>query len=133
MEPQDNTAVSCVTESTTKSLITLGTESKRKAKGKRSEGRFGATAYKSEWTADQDDLLRQLASKGRKPNWVEIANNIQGKTSKECRYRLTTLNKSKSAWTLQEDLKLMVLVRNHLGSRNWTQVSKALGGKKSAA
>ena len=72
----------------------------------------------------------------RKIDWVEISNSIAGKSPQECRYRFATKIKTKKTssvkntqihtnWSLEEDLRLKILVENHFGTKNWVKVSSA--------
>ena len=45
-------------------------------------------------------------------NWREIANNVEGKTSVECRLRYYQINPliNRARWTYEEDLLLTIAV-----------------------
>jgi hypothetical protein len=52
-EPKVNAGVSCVTETSTKSLVTVGTKSRRRVRFQQiKKGDFGANTYKSDWTPE---------------------------------------------------------------------------------
>ena len=57
-EPKIDAAASCVTETSTKSLVTVGTKSRRRVRFQEIKtGDFGAISYQVSWPPDQDSIL----------------------------------------------------------------------------
>jgi len=84
---------------------------------------------KGQWSAQEDTRLVMLVSKGFK-NWGQLASQMQGRTSKQCRERWCHhLDPSvkKGDYTDDEDQKILLL-QNELGNK-WAEISKQLPGR----
>jgi len=89
---------------------------------------------KGHWTTEEDrnlvDFVRELASEGMVKNWGEVANQIPGRTSKQCRERwFNHLDPSikRGNYTEQEDT-LILTEQARLGNR-WSIISAMLPGR----
>ena len=87
---------------------------------------------KGRWTAEEDAALRKRVAKGYK-NWGEVAEDIPGRSFKQCRERWThRLQPSRSLdkkvpWTPEEDT-LLIAGREQFGS-NFTAIARMLPGR----
>lgn len=77
------------------------------------------------WTSDEDDKLRKLVKKYNGRQWKMVAQGIGKRSAAQCRQRWAGLccpNKTKRAWTKDEDAKLHKYVKAH-GASNWSKVA----------
>lgn len=84
---------------------------------------------KGRWVEEEDRMLVYLVSQGYK-NWGQVAVNMPGRTSKQCRERWNNyLNPTlvHSAFTPEEDDKLLEL-QGKLGNK-WAHIARALPGR----
>ncbi|KAI0080031.1 hypothetical protein K474DRAFT_1705048 [Panus rudis PR-1116 ss-1] len=83
------------------------------------------------WTKDEDALLIQAVSvHGEVDNWKTIALSVPGRTNKACRKRwLHSLSPAvkKSAWTKEEDEKLLALYAIH--GTKWSVIARQIPGR----
>lgn len=89
---------------------------------------------KGHWTPEEDSrlvaLVRKLAVKGMIKNWAGVANDVRGRTSKQCRERwFNHLDPSlkRGNYTAEED-RLIVEQQALLGNR-WSVISGMLPGR----
>lgn len=86
---------------------------------------------KAKWTIEEDNVLKQAVSIQGGKNWKSIAAHLQGKTEVQCLHRWTkVLNPSltKGPWTLEEDNRVVELVRLH-GAKKWSLIASFLPGR----
>jgi len=88
---------------------------------------------KGKWTADEDDLLRELIEKHGDKNWHTIAKGFNGtRTVKHCRERwvkhISPELKSSEPWTVEEDA-LLLRLRAKLGYNGWAEIARSLPGR----
>eukprot|EP00002_Diphylleia_rotans_P037869 TRINITY_DN8517_c0_g1_i1.p1 TRINITY_DN8517_c0_g1~~TRINITY_DN8517_c0_g1_i1.p1 ORF type:complete len:549 (+),score=103.63 TRINITY_DN8517_c0_g1_i1:77-1723(+) len=82
----------------------------------------------SEWTADEDERLKQLVRQHQGKNWKAISQALGNKSDAQCYHRWKkVLNPKmvKGGWTKEEDDKIIQLV-NEMGPGNWTQIASQL-------
>ena len=89
-----------------------------------------ATFKKSKWTPDEDKLLVEGVKQHGMGNWSLVAQNIPGRTGKQCRERWInqlspTLNKDN--WSAQEDAILVQQQRLH--GNVWSKIAQFLPGR----
>jgi hypothetical protein len=85
---------------------------------------------KVRWGAEEDRLLVQSIETHGTLNWTLVADNIPGRTGKQCRERwVNQLNPQLKfeVWTPEEDSCLMSLVALH--GRHWSLITKFLAGR----
>ena len=85
---------------------------------------------KSKWTPDEDKLLVEGVKQHGMGNWSLVAQNIPGRTGKQCRERWInqlspTLNKDN--WSAQEDAILVQHQRMH--GNVWSKIAQYLPGR----
>ncbi|KDO32392.1 hypothetical protein SPRG_02869 [Saprolegnia parasitica CBS 223.65] len=84
---------------------------------------------KGHWTPDEDAKLKSLVAEGRK-NWGQVAAQIAGRTSKQCRERWCNHldpNINKGNYTKEED-DLIIDMQAKLGNR-WSVIAQRLVGR----
>ncbi|OQR97172.1 myb-like DNA-binding protein [Thraustotheca clavata] len=84
---------------------------------------------KGHWTPDEDAKLKTLVAEGRK-NWGQVAAQIAGRTSKQCRERWCNHldpNINKGNYTKEED-DLIIDMQAKLGNR-WSVIAQRLVGR----
>lgn len=84
---------------------------------------------KGRWREEEDRLLVLLVSQGHK-NWGQVAANMPGRTSKQCRERWNNyLNPTlvHSPFTSEEDATILKL-QSELGNK-WAEIARALSGR----
>lgn len=82
------------------------------------------------WSTEQDELLIELVKDMGACNWSSIAEHLPGKISKQCRERWHNHldpKIKKTKWSLEEDLILYILQKNH--GNKWTEISQILEGR----
>ena len=81
------------------------------------------------WTLEDDELLiRMVEAHGT--DWREIALRFPGKSSKQVKERWCNQldpRISDSPWTLEDDFKLVTLIREN--GRSWCKISKEMDGR----
>ncbi len=86
------------------------------------------TQTRSEWSHGEDTKLLLLHNKfGNR--WVDIANQMKGRTSKQVRNRFQTINpkRNRGDFTVEED-RIIYAFQAQLGNK-WTKISKQLNGR----
>eukprot|EP00238_Polyblepharides_amylifera_P013379 CAMPEP_0196583052 /NCGR_PEP_ID=MMETSP1081-20130531/41828_1 /TAXON_ID=36882 /ORGANISM="Pyramimonas amylifera, Strain CCMP720" /LENGTH=402 /DNA_ID=CAMNT_0041903813 /DNA_START=90 /DNA_END=1298 /DNA_ORIENTATION=+ len=82
------------------------------------------------WTGDEDLILSKLVYEYGEGRWAVIADNISGRTGKQCRDRWVNQLRQDirvGPWTSQEDIKL---VEGHkLVGPRWTMLAKMIPGR----
>lgn len=84
---------------------------------------------KGHWTAEEDEKLRHLATKGFK-SWIEAAEQIPGRSAKQCRDRWRNhlaQGIKHGSWDSAEDALLLELHAKH-GNR-WAAIARAMPGR----
>ncbi|OQS01148.1 myb-like DNA-binding protein [Achlya hypogyna] len=84
---------------------------------------------KGHWTPDEDAKLKSLVAEGRK-NWGQVAAQIAGRTSKQCRERWCNHldpNINKGNYSKEED-DLIIDMQARLGNR-WSVIAQRLAGR----
>ncbi|XP_072029263.1 uncharacterized protein [Amphiura filiformis] len=77
------------------------------------------------WSADENELLRQVVKKYGTKSWSKIADLIPGRTAMQVRDRWcghVAPNVKRGQWDPQEDLKMINLIIKH-GLGNWRKVA----------
>eukprot|EP00188_Purpureofilum_apyrenoidigerum_P000744 Plantae.Rhodophyta-Purpureofilum_apyrenoidigerum.ctg13569.p1 GENE.Plantae.Rhodophyta-Purpureofilum_apyrenoidigerum.ctg13569~~Plantae.Rhodophyta-Purpureofilum_apyrenoidigerum.ctg13569.p1 ORF type:complete len:259 (-),score=41.28 Plantae.Rhodophyta-Purpureofilum_apyrenoidigerum.ctg13569:438-1214(-) len=85
---------------------------------------------KGPWTAGEDERLKSCVAKHGARNWTVLANQIPGRSGKQCRERwLNHLDQSikREAWSAEEDMQV-ILLHDTLGNR-WSEMAKHLPGR----
>jgi hypothetical protein len=90
-----------------------------------------------EWTADEDDTLKDVVHKHEGKNWPEIGALLPGRTKEQCHYRWHTALRPigwvaprAGYWTTEEDIKLKDAVQM-FGGKNWDVIAGLVPGRTS--
>ena len=74
---------------------------------------------KGPWSKEEDELLKNWIEKVGPKSWTKCAENIPGRTGKQCREHWNnSLNSNiiKGNWSSEEDLLIMVFYQKYNGS-----------------
>lgn len=80
------------------------------------------------WTPEEDEKLRKMVKLHNGRRWKLVAAGIGNRSAAQCRQRWAGLccpNKTKRAWTAEEDEQLHKFVKVH-GATNWSVVAEML-------
>ncbi len=92
--------------------------------------RARSASRRKQWTQLEDDTVRALVHQHGTRAWATVALSLPGRTRKRCQWRwLYHLDHdiNKSAWSLDEDRKLMQL-HDEFGNK-WVDIAKYLPGR----
>ena len=90
----------------------------------------GSGTQRKQWTQLEDDTVRALVHQHGTRAWTTVALSLPGRTGKQCRERWHNHldhDINKSAWSLDEDHKLMQL-HDEFGNK-WADIAKYLPGR----
>ena len=106
---------------------------KSSGKGKERGGnKSHGISKKMKWTADEDAILVKRIEKYGTGNWSLIAQELSGRTGKQCRERWTNQlnpNLNKENWTQSEDR--ILLQQQQIYGNSWSKISMFLPGRSS--
>ena len=88
-------------------------------------------AIRGRWTKDEDDKLRTLCLGQTNIAWQRIAEQIDGRNTKQCRERwMGFLDPSikHSRWTAEED-RILRESHMHFNGNRWSEIVKRLPGR----
>jgi hypothetical protein len=94
----------------------------------------GSVARRRVFTRDEDDSLGQLVNSGTLNNWAEIARQMPGRTSRQCRDRWTNYlapNITFQPWRPEED-DLITRMVNEIGTK-WAAIARLTVGRSGNA
>ena len=80
------------------------------------------------WTPEEDEKLKKMVKLHNGRRWKLVAAGIGNRSAAQCRQRwagLSCPNKTKRAWTAEEDEQLHKFVKMH-GATNWSVVAELL-------
>mmetsp|Transcript_28605 Transcript_28605/g.39346 ORF Transcript_28605/g.39346 Transcript_28605/m.39346 type:complete len:804 (-) Transcript_28605:52-2463(-) len=83
------------------------------------------------WTVEEDELLRSAVQQYGGRNWKKISSLIADRTDVQCLHRWQKVLRPgliKGPWTVEEDSKVVDLVRQH-GMKSWSFIAKQLQGR----
>ncbi|KAL4225405.1 Myb-related protein A [Mactra antiquata] len=83
------------------------------------------------WLAEEDEKLKQVVEQVGSQDWKLVSRFFSDRSDLQCQHRwYKVLNPDliKGAWTPEEDVKVLQLVRQ-FGTKKWTIVSKYLNGR----
>lgn len=84
---------------------------------------------KGHWSKEEDEQLKKIVKKGYR-NWGEVAQQINGRTAKQCRERWCCNldpNIRRDKWTEEEDAKILAAQRE-IGNK-WSTIAQMLPGR----
>ena len=93
-----------------------------------------SSVLKNKFTAEEDKLLLEIASKTKVHNWNEIAKKVGTRNARQCRERWNNyLNPSlrNDPWTEEED-KLLINMHAEYGT-HWNKISKHFSNRSDNA
>ncbi|XP_062213684.1 uncharacterized protein LOC133914636 [Phragmites australis] len=93
-----------------------------------------APRQKGPWTAEEDDILKDMVRKHGDRKWTAIARHLPGRVGKQCRERWTNHLRpdiKKSIWT-EEDDKALIEAHKSNGNR-WSVIARFLPGRSENA
>jgi len=85
---------------------------------------------KGAWTPEEDEIVKSLVHSLGTKAWSEIAQQLPGRSGKECRERwLQHLNPNinRTAWTEDED-RLIIKLQHRIGNR-WADIAQRIEGR----
>ncbi|OHS92968.1 Myb-like DNA-binding domain containing protein [Tritrichomonas foetus] len=97
----------------------------------RNRRRNNVSSKNQKWSAEEDALLRKIASESETVNWKAAESQFPGKTSQQIFERWTKVldpQLLKGSWTRQEDEVIINFVRIY-GCKSWTKLANMLPGR----
>jgi len=82
------------------------------------------------WTKEEDDALTELVKTYGTKSWIQIANNLPGRRSKQCRERWTNVidpSLNYTPWTEEEE-QILIQLQQESGNR-WAAFEEKLPGR----
>ena len=79
----------------------------------------------TQWTSNEDNILKEQVQKYGTQNWVVIARYLPGRLGRQCRERWHNVIDPtivRREWTREED-EFILMMFNSIGSK-WSQISK---------
>ncbi|XP_050210842.1 transcription factor MYB3R-1 [Mercurialis annua] len=86
---------------------------------------------KGQWTAEEDEILRNAVQRYKGKNWKKIAEYFKDRTDVQCLHRWQkVLNPEliKGPWSKEEDETIVELV-NRFGPKKWSTIAQHLPGR----
>ncbi|CAN0907093.1 Transcription factor MYB3R-4 [Linum grandiflorum] len=86
---------------------------------------------KGQWTAEEDEILRQAVHRFKGKNWKKIAECFKDRTDVQCLHRWQkVLNPElvKGPWSKEEDEIIVAMVRKY-GPKKWSTIAQHLPGR----
>ncbi|KAK7384919.1 hypothetical protein VNO78_30622 [Psophocarpus tetragonolobus] len=86
---------------------------------------------KGQWTAEEDDILRDAVERFKGKNWKKIAECFKDRTDVQCLHRWQkVLNPDlvKGPWSKEEDEIIIELVKK-FGAKKWSSIAQYLPGR----
>lgn len=83
------------------------------------------------WTTEEDDVLRSAVEENGAKNWKLISQRLPDRTEVQCLHRWQKVLKPslvKGPWTVEEDNKVMELVKKY-GAKKWSLIASNLPGR----
>jgi hypothetical protein len=104
----------------------------RDASSRTNLGRSGST-LRSGWTVEEEKELVSVVETLGNNSWAEIAANVPGRKANQCSNKWWQMSKkaattTKSAWTVEEENKLVYVVET-FGTSSWTKVAVNVPGR----
>lgn len=97
-------------------------------------GNISTYKHKKKWTPEEDKLLMDSIKANQCMNWSMVANNVPGRTGKQCRERwICKLNPeiNQTPWSPEEDQLLFSLQREF--GNNWSKMTHYIAGRSPIA
>ncbi|XP_016479134.1 transcription factor MYB3R-1-like [Nicotiana tabacum] len=91
----------------------------------------GPKRRSSQWTPEEDEILRQAVQLFKGKSWKRIAECFKDRTDVQCLHRWQKVldpELVKGSWTKEEDDKLIELV-NRYGPKKWSTIAQELAGR----
>ncbi|XP_016473293.1 myb-related protein 3R-1-like isoform X1 [Nicotiana tabacum] len=91
----------------------------------------GPKRRSSQWTPEEDEILRQAVQQFKGKSWKRIAECFKDRTDVQCLHRWQKVldpELVKGSWTKEEDDKLIELV-NRYGPKKWSTIAQELAGR----
>ena len=92
---------------------------------KEDEEQLVVCSSSTQWTPEEDELLKAKVEEYGTQNWVIIARYLKGRLGRQCRERWhNVLNPEivRREWTKEEDM-FIIKMQSEIGSK-WAQISK---------
>lgn len=93
---------------------------------------MNSVSKKMKWTAEEDEILKSRIEKFGTGNWSLIAQELHGRTGKQCRERWTNQlnpNLNRDNWSSNEDR--ILLHQQQVFGNSWSKIAKYLPGRSS--
>ncbi len=89
------------------------------------------TSSRGNWTAEEDELLRNAVQQFGGRNWKKISDLIEDRTDVQCLHRWQKVLRPgliKGPWTIEEDNNVVDLVSRY-GVKSWSFIARQLKGR----